>query len=128
MITESTIYWVTRLDAFNNLVTAVSFISVIFLIASIIASCVVMGERNSMLNIDDKLILPIKFVIGSIIILVICATLLVFVPTTKEYAAMKILPKIANDEALNTLSQDGKELYRLTVDYLKEQVTVRKEN
>ena len=126
MITESTIYWVTRLDALNNLVTAVSFISVISLIVSIIASCIVMGERNSMLNDDDKLILPIKFVIGSIIILVVCATLLVFVPTTKEYAAMKILPKIANDEALNTLSQDGKELYRLTVDYLKEQVTIKK--
>lgn len=126
MITESTIYWVTRLDAFNNLVSAVSLISVIFVIASIIASCIVMGERNSLLNDDDKLILPLKFLTGSIIILVVCATLLVFVPTTKEYAAMKILPKIANDEALNTLSQDGKELYRLTVDYLKEQVTIKK--
>lgn len=126
MITESTIYWVTRLDAFNHLVAAVSFISVLCLIASIIASLVVMGERNSVLNDKGKLILPIKFVISSIIILVVSATLLVFVPTTKEYAAMKILPKIANDEALNTLSQDGKELYRLTVDYLKEQVTIKK--
>ena len=126
MITESTIYWVTRLDAFNDLVTAVSLISVIFVIASIIASCIVMAERNSLLNDEDKLILPLKFLTGSIIILVVCATLLVFVPTTKEYAAMKILPKIANDEALNTLSQDGKELYRLTVDYLKEQVTIKK--
>ena len=126
MITESTIYWVTRLDAFNALVTAVSLINVILLIASIIASLIVIGERNSMLNDKDKLILPLKFLIGSIIILVVCATLAVFVPTTKEYAAMKILPKIANDEALNTLSQDGKELYRLTVDYLKEQVTIKK--
>lgn len=126
MITESTIYWVTRLDAFNNLVTAVSLISVIFLIASGIASGIVMGERQSVLNDKGKLILPLKFLIGSIISLVVCATLLVFVPTTKEYAAMKILPKIANDEALNTLSQDGKELYRLTVDYLKEQVTIKK--
>jgi hypothetical protein len=128
MVTESTIYWVTRLDAFNNLVTAVSLISVIFLIASGIASGIVMGERQSVINDKGKLILPLKFLIGSIISLVVCATLLVFVPTTKEYAAMKILPKIANDEALNTLSKDGKELYRLTVDYLKEQVTVRKEN
>jgi hypothetical protein len=126
MITESTIYWVTRLDAFNNLVTAVSLISVIFIIASVIASSIVMGERQSVLNDKGKLILPLKFLIGSIISLVVCATLLVFVPTTKEYAAIKILPKIANDEVLNTLSQDGKELYRLTVDYLKEQVTIKK--
>lgn len=126
MITESTIYWVTRLDAFNNLVTAVSLISVIFLIASGIASGIVMGERQSVLNDKGKLILPLKFLIGSIISLVVCATLLVFVPTTKEYAAIKILPKIANDEVLNTLSQDGKELYRLTVDYLKDQVTIKK--
>ena len=126
MITESTIYWVTRLDAFNNLMTAVSLIGVICLIASIIASCIVIGERNSILNDESKLILPLKFLIASILILVVCATLLVFVPTTKEYAAMKLLPKIANDEALNTLSQDGKELYRLTVDYLKEQVTIKK--
>lgn len=126
MITESTIYWVTRLDSFNALVAAVSFISVFCFIASIIASLIVIGERNAILNDDDKLILPLKFLIVSIIILVVCATLLVFVPTTKEYAAMKILPKIANDEALNTLSQDGKELYRLTVDYLKEQVTIKK--
>ena len=126
MITESTIYWVTRLDALTNLATAVSLISVIFIIASIIASCIVVGERHSTLNDDGKLILPIKFLISSIIILVVCATLLVFVPTTKEYAVIKILPKIANDEVLNTLSQDGKELYRLTVDYLKEQVTIKK--
>lgn len=126
MITESTIYWITRLDAFNNLVAAVSLISIILVVIFSIASGITIGERNSVLNDEDKLILPIKFLIGSLITLVVCMTLAVFVPTTKEYAAMKILPKIANDEALNTLSQDGKELYRLTVDYLKEQVTIKK--
>lgn len=126
MITESTIYWVTRLDAFNNLVAFVMIVGVILVVTFIIASAVTLAERNSLFNTDGKLILPIKLLIGSIISLVICMTLAVFVPTTKEYAAMKILPKIANDETLNTLSQDGKELYRLTVDYLKEQVTIKK--
>ena len=126
MITESAIYWVTRLDALTNLVMFVTIISFIFVIIFGIASCIVIGERNSVLNDKGNLILPIKLLVGSIISLVICMTLAVFVPTTKEYAAMKILPKIANDEVLNTLSQDGKELYRLTVDYLKEQVTIKK--
>ena len=126
MITESTIYWVTRFDAVRDLVAALLVISIIFVIGSSIASGIVSSDRNSWLNDKGKLILPIKFLMVSGIALVVCMMLAVFVPTTKEYAAMKILPKIANDEALNTLSQDGKELYRLTVDYLKEQVTIKK--
>lgn len=126
MITESTIYWVTRLDALTNLVRFGMIISIILTIIFFLASALEACAQNSVFNDKGKLILPIKFLISSIIILVICMTLAVFVPTTKEYAAMKILPKIANDEALNTLSQDGKELYRLTVDYLKEQVTIKK--
>lgn len=47
-----------------------------------------------------------------------------FVPTSKQYAMIKIFPKIANSDIAKEMPQDAKEIYQMAKDYLKSMVKV----
>ncbi|NQS88387.1 hypothetical protein HQ584_01145 [Patescibacteria group bacterium] len=47
-----------------------------------------------------------------------------FIPTSKQYAMIKIFPKIANSELSKEVQQDVPEMYTMAKDYMKEMLKV----
>lgn len=60
-------------------------------------------------------------IISSVMILMLFCTCLI--PTTKQYAAVKVLPKMVNSELVKDMQQDMPEMYQIAKEYLKEIVS-----
>jgi len=99
MLTPSTIYWLTRLDHIDGAVFLLVGIPIL------IAAAITFIAHEETKDIVFKKICNIAFAIG-------CATssigiaIEVFLPTTKELAAIMVIPKIANSESVQQLG-DG---------------------
>ena len=117
MVTESMVYWATRLDNIRVFLGIATFV-----LAGLIIFCGVLYIDNSDKHDEDcrkfgkqcrafmvSLIAPLAFtVIG-----------LVFVPTTAEYATIKIIPAIANSSAVQQLPKELEKFYPLVKDYVE---------
>lgn len=137
MLTELQLYWITRLDSIcgfaEGCVTALTIFlifGVVFVIGSFIVECIAKIDtisfhgaahlaedelymnahtiRTFICNVVLKYILPL-FILANIV--------LILVPTTKEYCAIKVVPAIINNEKTQELTN---ELYSLGVEWLKE--------
>ena len=129
MITESTIYWITRLDYIKNFISIVLLLSFFASFISIIfyqfhkeqsnndwISDISKQEYRGYMNIFYKCFSV------SIIIMIISLVIVLFVPTTKEICMIKVIPMIANSEAVDQLGKDGKEIYELGIKRIKEEL------
>lgn len=111
MITESMMYWITRLDGLNTFMGALLFVCVC---GAVVAFASWAGEYNE----DDgcKCILYAKlFAIASFMF----ALGLVLTPTTKEMAMIYAVPAISRSDIVR---EDIPELYELGVEALKEKL------
>lgn len=104
-MTTATMYWITRCEGLNILglfmaIMGLGAFAIMFL-----------------LSITDSLNIPKKFIksfgIAGILGLIMC----LFIPTTKQMAAIIVIPKIANSEKIQNL---GNEVYDLAIDWMKE--------
>lgn len=116
MITESTIYWATRLD---GICTWLTVMIVVFAIVSVI--CVVVTIPCIAQADDDK---EAKVIIGYGVkiffplfgIVVLLSVARVFTPTTAEFAMIKVLPAVCSSEFVSeTIPKDAKTLYTLGI-------------
>lgn len=113
MITPSDIYWLTRLDVINVMLLILTALTCIG------AAFVGMGYLMFSADKDEegysrwlgKLAAKIAIVCG------IFAALAVLTPTTKEAAAIIVIPRIANSESVQQL---GEGVVALAQDWLKE--------
>ena len=100
MITESQIYWITRLDGLKGYCEGVGFSIVVVCVAVLGFSCIARfadGKPEAV-----KYILPS----GLGIILALCVVLgSIFIPTTKEMCVIKVIPIVANDETVQALPE-----------------------
>ena len=103
MITTTQMYWIVILD---NIIVATVILMGIFLIGSIAAFGYASTERNHWW-------LPILSSIALLTTLVIGA----FIPSTKQMAAILVVPKIANSEKVQMV---GNRLYELAVEWMDE--------
>ena len=112
MITTAQMYWLTRLDTIND----VCFIAILIcVIVFSFVSFVGFMIAYSMCR-EDKFIAWLKRSLKFVLfILAFCSIVCSFVPTTKEMAAIIILPKIANSEKVQ---QAGNKLYDLAVEWM----------
>lgn len=137
MLTELQLYWITRLDNICSFVggwcTAVSLMLLfgsIAIIILLIAECIMKMDvisfrgadrimedasyvtmcsiRKRVCNVVLKCILPLFMLVYSAHI---------FIPTTKEYCAIKVIPAIVNNTKTQELTN---ELYSLGIEWLKE--------
>lgn len=120
MITESEIYWITRLDnirvASGALIAAFSVF--IFILAIIkIWSHVDYATEEEIRIKARKSIRPswVIFILGFIL----CLFSLLAVPTTKEMCAIKIIPMVANQEDIKEIPSDIAGLAREWIEELK---------
>lgn len=114
MITESQIYWITRLDGMKSAVLAMG-ISLAFVFAVCLTiSCVV--------RFDEEEKKATKFIVLSLVMLVLSiliAFLRVFIPTTKEMCIIKVVPIIVADEGAQEIPDKVVELANDWLDELK---------
>lgn len=123
MITESDMYWLTRLD---HISTALSLLILITSIAMPVAFIICLSihadgnhydPRTASIVNDSPFKPPLKTIAGIGVIFVLSWAAYVLTPTTKEMCAIKIVPMIANNKDLQGVGNDFVELAR---DWMKE--------
>lgn len=122
MIDESTMYWITRLDSLHSVLRGLSIafgiisgiLLVIFLAATIpgwdTADEVTAGKVRRRTG-------RIFAVVGPLFLILLFSWALV--PTTKEYAVIKLIPAVVNNVKVQ---DEAKDLYNLAKDWLKDKV------
>ena len=113
IITETEMYWLTRLDYFNGLALCVG---VLFAVASII-----LFVASVVITFDDK-----EWTLRQAVCVWVLNVLLfmplvgsMFIPTTKEMCAIKLVPMIVNDEQVQELPNKVVDLANEWIDELK---------
>lgn len=114
MITPSTIYWLTRCDAIKALTTGLAFVSAALAVFVFVASKMSeeMSEEETTKNpfgrgfYKTALAIFITALLGS-----------TFLPSTKEMAAIIVIPRIANAKNVQQL---GEGIVTLAQDWLRE--------
>jgi H+/Cl- antiporter ClcA len=120
MIDESTMYWITRLDKLCSVMSGLAiafgivggFSTVVFVIsygmtASGDGDCKITAKVFKWLT-AFTIPLFFLFLLGW-----------AFVPTTKEYAAIKLIPAIVNNQEVRA---EAKDAYELMKEWLKDRV------
>ena len=131
-MTENMMYWITRLDSIHTMMTDLMVFTVITGIVSIIGLIVslVRMEENERFNSDERpdrdYVVANKFfmrfrtsllcAIISFFILEISHT---FIPTTKEIAAIKVVPVLVTPETAENIKSISKDVFEVTAKWLE---------
>ena len=113
MITESELYWITRLDAFHDIIVLTVIVLVILFITNSIVGGNIISENE---KLSRKLFFYGLFFFLFALILIFGKA---FLPTTKEMAAIKAVPLIANSEIV---SKDAKHYIRRLLEATLEKI------
>lgn len=124
VVTESMMYWVTRMDHIGNLLLGVG----IFMLAALVAIAAVSGclavdgftEQNKHLWAT---LLPLG--VGCALVALFLFSARAMVPTTKEYAAIKVIPLVANSEEAASAGKEAKEILGLASEWAKDQLRAK---
>ena len=128
-ITPSMIYWLTRLDEFSFLFGIIFVCIVIVALVNVIGGFVALDSYSTdkLYNRPDRLAESkhnIKVRFGRAVKLALVALLVgvinSFIPSTKQAAAIIVIPKIANSEIVAEMGDTAKELVGLAKSWLIE--------
>ena len=128
-ITPSMIYWLTRLDEFSFLFGIVFVCIVIVALVNVIGGFVALDSASTdqLYNRPERLAESkhnIKVRFGRAVKLALVALLVgvinSFIPSTKQAAAIIVIPKIANSEIVAEMGDTAKELVGLAKSWLIE--------
>ena len=101
MITESTIYWITRLDEVKELFFEIGIVLTVFTVATLlVGGLIILDGTTTEAKWGKKVLRKIPVIVLSALLFFIVSVL---TPTTKEMCAIKIVPLIANDEQVQEL-------------------------
>lgn len=134
MITESNIYWITRLDNLICLCNVIITLGILVIIGSIFVRLFFVEKYQNITTNSEynyKLQEYYKYIKYSTIsfwlslgIWIIAIIGTIFIPTTKEMAFIKIVPIIAANENIEELSTDSKKIMKLMVKYIENQIQI----
>ena len=123
MITETTLYWFTRLSHIHEVIDslfapfmAVTIISFLTMIVLSIAEKITY-DNNEKMTLSKICKVAKKTCCTAACIVAVTMICNIFVPTTKEMAAIVVIPKIANNESIKGL---GDEIVNLAKEWMKE--------
>ena len=120
MITGWEIYWFTRLDPIRGLagMTAVMGLIIFFLMFLLYpAFCDIFDDDGKR---KKSLALAARSQIAVFSATVLCAFAHALTPTTREMAAIKVIPMIANSESMQKLGDVGDNMLDLANEWLRE--------
>jgi hypothetical protein len=131
MITETSLYWVLKLDSIRHLFDCFACIFTIFSVIlgiPLIIGAVLCNVSCDFSNDDEEAGVRRILMAGGLVEFVlvfiaissaICHTL---IPSTKEYAMIKVIPMVASSTEFKELKGDAKELYKLGIEATKSQL------
>ena len=131
MITPSQIYWLSKLDDVKYLfdggtldgmsfaICFISFIAAMFVTIGLIVGGNGMNESEKA-NVTRLRNISWKVVIASFAVQLACGIVSTFVPSTKQMAAIVVIPRIANSETVSELGDLGKDLIVLAKEWVEE--------
>ena len=128
-MTESMIYWITRLDGIRGLCFGIQTFAVLFailgIIAAIVALCIRVGAEEEGSDDDARIASGIckiacKIWIPAFCIAVVCSLARTFTPTTKEMIAIKVIPQIASVNNVEKIKNISKDMLDVTAEWLKD--------
>ena len=128
-MTESMIYWITRLDGIHGFCSGIQTLAGVFAIvgiaAAIIAVCIkIISEAEG--SDDDARVasgickIACKVWIPAFCIAIMCSLARTFTPTTKEMIAIKVIPQIADANNIGKIKDISKDMLDITADWLKD--------
>ena len=130
-MTESTLYWITRLDQihafFDGLEFATGLLSVIgsimYVVSYVIKAVNHQFNHENYIDNDFKAASDIINAIKVPLIFCICATFLIsltttFLPTTQEMVAMKVIPQVATVETCEKMKGISKDFVDVAAKWL----------
>jgi hypothetical protein len=125
MITESQMYWMTRADDLRKLLEGVGFfcmvVGVIAIFSLIFAYLVSLDDDKTGIEFTKSRLLqwfgPSALAFAFVMLLIRS-----FIPSTRDYAAIKVVPMILNSESTAIVQKDAGALYNLAVEWAKEQL------
>ena len=128
-MTESMIYWITRLDGIHGFCYGIQTLAGVFAIvgitAAIIAVCIKINAEAEESDDDARFASRIckiacKVWIPAFFIATLCSLARTFTPTTKEMIAIKVIPQIANVNNIEKIKDISKDMLDITSDWLKD--------
>ena len=128
-MTESMIYWITRLDGIRGLCFGIQTFAVLFtilgIIAAIVALCISATAEEEGSDDDARIASSIckiacKVWIPAFCIAMVCSLARTFMPTTKEMIAIKVIPQMASTENVEKIKDISKDMLDITADWLKD--------
>lgn len=125
MITPSMIYWITRMDAINGGAWGIMVIAAIISATLFIVGTGLATKGKGYYSESEDYVRQVneygrKLLRKSCLMAILFLAMLlaiVFTPTTKQTAAMYVIPAIANNEKLR---DTGDKLYELAVEWINE--------
>lgn len=128
-ITPSMIYWLTRLDEFSFMLGTVFVCIVIVALMNVVGGFIAMDSASTdqsynrpELLAEDKHNIKVRFgrAVKLALVALFVSVVNSFVPSTKQAAAIIIIPKIANSEIVAEMGDTAKELVVLAKSWLIE--------
>lgn len=129
-MTESMIYWITRLDGIRGFCCGIQTIAVLFsilgIVAAIAAACIRVGAEEEEGSDDDARIasgickIACKVWIPAFCIAMVCSFARMFTPTTKEMVAIKVIPQITSVDNVEKIKDVSKDMLDITAEWLKD--------
>lgn len=128
-MTESMIYWITRLDGIHGFCSGFQIIASILAVIGILTALSAGGVKvvATVEGSDDEAriagsICKVAFrvCIPMFCLATICSLARTFMPTTKEMIAIKVIPQIANVNNVEKIKDISKDMLDITADRLKD--------
>ena len=128
-MTESMIYWITRLDGIRGLCFGIQTFAVLFailgIIAAIVALCISVTAEEEGSDDDARIASSIckfacKVWIPAFCIAMVCSLARTFTPTTKEMIAIKVIPQMASVDNIEKIKDVSKDMLDITAEWLKD--------
>lgn len=128
-MTETMIYWITRLDRIHNFCDGIQTIALLFVVIGFIILLVAailrhMAEAEGT-DSDVKMAsgvckMSCKIWIPALCVAMMCSFARVFTPTSHELVAIKVIPQMASTNNIEKIKGISKDLFDITANYLKD--------
>jgi len=120
MITTTQMYWLTRLDRFSSdMPHWLVLVLIIIMFVTLFVALVKYDDSEDVYKLFRNV-----FFVGIVPVLLAIFVIMTFVPSTKEMAAILVIPKIVNNEKVQ---QAGDRLYQLAIEWMEELSPKKKE-
>ena len=128
-MTESMIYWITRLDGIHSFFLGLQVISIILtavgitiaLTTACLKASAELDESSDEVRIYDYVFkLALKVLIPAFCIAMTCSLTRTFMPTTKEMIAIKVIPQITSVDNVEKIKDVSKDMLDITAEWLKD--------